>query len=114
MPVFAAALLLALMAVSATVAPLLLAVAPVPVPAVAARILRTVMWRGFRARVDASLGDRKLDLDQLLDVAQERHLLVVAERDGDAVRAGARGAANAVHVALRNVRQVVVDDVADA
>ena len=53
-------------------------------------------------------------LDQLLDVAQERHFLVVAERDRDALRAGARGAADAVHVALRNVRQVVVDDVADA
>ena len=38
----------------------------------------------------------------------------VAERDRDAVGAGARGAADAVHVALRDVRQVVVDDVADA
>ena len=39
---------------------------------------------------------------------------MVAERDRDALRAGARGAADAVHVALRDVRQVVVDDVADA
>ena len=38
----------------------------------------------------------------------------VAERDRDAVGAGARGAADAVHVALRDVRQVEVDDVADA
>ena len=37
-----------------------------------------------------------------------------AQRDGDAVGAGARGAADAVHVAFRNVGQVEVDDVADA
>ena len=52
--------------------------------------------------------------DELLDVAQEGQLFAVAERDGDAVGAGARGAADAVHVGLRHVRQVEVDDVADA
>src|SRR5262249_15231288 len=52
--------------------------------------------------------------DQLLDVAQVGALLGIAERDRDAVGAGAGGAADAVHVALGNVRQVVVDDVADA
>ena len=39
---------------------------------------------------------------------------MIAERDRDAVGAGARGAADAVDVALRNVRQVVVDDMGDA
>src|SRR3546814_17783938 len=37
--------------------------------------------------------------------------LSIAERDGDALGAGARGAADAVDVALRLVRQFVVDDV---
>ena len=60
------------------------------------------------------VGGRDRHADQLLDVAQERPLLAVAERDRDAVGAGARGAADAMHVALRDVRQVVVDDVADA
>ena len=40
--------------------------------------------------------------------------LVIAERDRDAVGAGARGAADAVDVGFRDVRQVVIDDVADA
>src|SRR3546814_14036619 len=39
--------------------------------------------------------------------------LSIAERDGDALGAGARGAADAVDVALRLVRQFVVDDVGD-
>ncbi len=39
---------------------------------------------------------------------------MIAERDRDARVAGARGAADAMHVALGNVRQVVVDHVTDA
>src|SRR3954447_13756964 len=64
--------------------------------------------------VAATIGGRDRDADQLLDVAQERPLLGVAERDRDAGGAGASRAADAVHVALRNIRQVVIDDVADA
>ncbi len=68
-----------------------------------------------RRMTDATLvGRRDRDADQLLDVAQEGALLAVAERDRDAVGAGARGAADAVDVALRDVRQVEIDDVADA
>src|SRR5688500_3532406 len=52
--------------------------------------------------------------DQLLDVAQKRPLLDIAERDRHAVGASARGAADAVDIALRHVRQLEVDDVADA
>ena len=69
---------------------------------------------GATALVAAAVGRRNGDADQLLDVAQEGALLRVAERDRDAVGAGARGAADAVHVALGHVRQVVVDDVGDA
>src|SRR5690606_1363756 len=52
--------------------------------------------------------------DQPLDVAQIGALVGAAERAGAARRAGARGAADAVDVALGFVRQVEVDDVADA
>src|SRR5262245_54781062 len=62
----------------------------------------------------APVARRNRHPDQLLDVAQVGALLGVAERDRDAAGAGARGAADAVHVAFGNVRQVVVDDVADA
>ena len=49
-----------------------------------------------------------------LDVAQIAALVGRAEGDGDAVGAGARGAADAVDILLGNVGQVEVDDVADA
>src|SRR6185369_5630188 len=49
-----------------------------------------------------------------LDVAQIAALVGAAESDGDAVGAGPSGAADAVDILLGNVRQVEVDDVADA
>src|SRR5688572_9126723 len=58
--------------------------------------------------------DRDLLPDGLFDVAQKRTLLRVAERDGDAVIAGARSATDAMDVALRFVRQVKIDHVGDA
>ena len=75
------------------------------------RLLRRRERPGAAAR-PAGRGDRHPD--QLLDVAQERQLVMRAERDRDAVGAGARGAADAVHVAFRDVGQIEVDDVADA
>ncbi len=42
---------------------------------------------------------------------RKRTLLAAAQRDGDALGAGARGAADAVDVALGHVGQLVVDDV---
>ena len=50
-------------------------------------------------------------LDQALDVAQEHVLVDAHERDRLAFGAGAARAADAVHVVLGHVRQVVVDDV---
>jgi hypothetical protein len=47
--------------------------------------------------------------DQRLDVAQVGALLSIAERDRDAAPARPRRASDAVDVALRDVRQVVVD-----
>src|SRR5262245_6509713 len=60
----------------------------------------TMMLRGG-AR-GAPVGHLEFHADQLLDVAQIRHLLVVTERDRDAFGAGARGAADAVDVAFRD------------
>src|SRR3546814_19290402 len=59
--------------------------------------------------------DAQLLRRQLLDVAEVgAFVLVVNERYGDAFAAGTRGAADAVHVLLRNVRQLEIEDVADA
>src|SRR5947209_17456135 len=49
-----------------------------------------------------------------LDVAQVAALLRAAERQRNAVGAGASSAADAVDILLRNVRQVEVHDVTDA
>src|SRR5581483_7931638 len=43
-----------------------------------------------------AIGDGKRYPDQLFDIAKERNLLPVTERDGDTFRAGARGAADAM------------------
>jgi len=52
--------------------------------------------------------------DCALDIAQERTLLLIAERKGDAIGACARGTSNAMDVAFGDVGQVVVDHMADA
>src|SRR5690242_15169542 len=76
---------------AAPVVALLLAMTMLPV---ARGILRPVML-GRRARARRALvGDLELHLDQLLDAAQIRGLLVVAERDRDPLGAGACGAAD--------------------
>src|SRR2546423_13658307 len=109
-----AAVLVAALLAAVLIAALLLAVAVI---AAAARVLlRPVMFGGplGRMRVGTAVRDVELDLDQLLDVAQERPFFIVAKRDRDAFGPGARGAADAMHIAFRNVRQVVIDDVADA
>src|SRR5437588_8632440 len=109
-----AAVLVAALLAAVLIAALLLAVAVIV--AAARVLLRAVMFGGplGRMRVGTAVRDVELDLDQLLDVAQERPLFIVAKRDRGAVGSGARSAADAVHVALRNIRQVVIDDVADA
>ena len=52
--------------------------------------------------------------DQLLDVAQACRLFAVAQRNRDACCPGPRGAADAMHVGFRHVRQIEIHDVADA
>ena len=71
------AALLALMAIVA----LLLPIAALAVAAAAGILLRPVMFGGplRRVRICPAVDDVELDLDQLLDVAQEGSLLIVAE-----------------------------------
>ena len=53
-------------------------------------------------------------LRQFLDRAQERAFLAGTERHRDSGGAGAGRPADSVHISFRHVRQVVVDDMADA
>ena len=80
------------------------------------RPLRTLGVGRDRGGSHRACARRRRDLqpDRPLDRPEERNLVGRAEGDGDTRRPGARGAADAVDVALRDVGQVVVDDVADA
>ncbi len=86
----------------------------IPLPASTAqsrtrRLARFVAGAGGRAAV----GEGQRLAGQFLDLAQNRPLAVVAERNGEAGLACARRAADAVHIGLRHVRQLVVHHVAD-
>src|SRR3546814_2896531 len=97
-----------------TVAPALVPVVALALALRLARPLPAVLVGGFarRAVVVRRRGahHRQALLGQPLDVAQVGAVVGIAERDGDALGAGARGAADAVDVALRLVRQFVVED----
>ena len=54
--------------------------------------------------------DRNADAGQLFDIREVRALRPVAERDRRTLLTGAAGAADAVHIGLRDVRQIEVDD----
>ena len=56
----------------------------------------------------------ELHADDTLDGPQLGALIRIAQRDCNAVRAVAAGAADAVHIAFRLVRQVEIDDMRDA
>ena len=70
--------------------------------------------RRGRRSIAASAVHRNSHANKLLDVAQERHLFAVAQRNRDAVGARAGSAADPVHVGFRHVRQIEIHDVADA
>src|ERR1700688_4249579 len=78
-------------------------------PALGAGNARTV--GGMEGMV---LHDRDRAARQLLDVLEIGTLRAVAEGDGDAVGTGPGGAPDPVDIALRHVRNLVVDHVADA
>src|ERR1700751_4758243 len=52
--------------------------------------------------------------NQLLDIADQRDPLGIAQRNGDAVRSCPGGAADPVNVGLWDVREIKIHDVADA
>src|SRR4029079_9757568 len=81
---------------------------------VAVAAIRLLRGTGARTRLRGCAGRGDGHPDQLLDVAQERQLVMRAERNGDAFGAGPCGATDAVHVAFRDVGQIEVDDVTDA
>lgn len=62
----------------------------------------------------APFARRNLLASDLLNVTKQTALFPITECNCDAVCAGARGPADAVNIRLGNVRQVEVDDVADA
>src|SRR5215208_2088191 len=70
--------------------------------------------RRSRPAVRTPVSRRNRNPDQPFDVAQEWCLLARAEGDGNAVGAGTRSAADAMHIALRDIGQIIVDHVADA
>src|ERR1044071_9688781 len=96
--------------------PLVVVIAVIAAIAVMPTMLFVLMRLGLLHMLfaGAAVFRRDRHADQPLDIAEIRSLFVIAERDGDALGAGPRGAADAVDVALRHVRQVVIDDVADA
>ncbi|MGB7034555.1 MAG: hypothetical protein WBD71_03435, partial [Xanthobacteraceae bacterium] len=90
-----------LLAAAVTVTPTLLAAVAIAIAvtvAVVTALGGPAAGRLRALRVRAPIADRQRYADELFDVAQELHLLAVAQRDGDAFGAGAGGAADAVHV----------------
>jgi hypothetical protein len=77
-----------------------------------ASLLRGVTGRRFARRSAGRNGDAPAH--EPLDVLQDASLVVVAERQRDAGRAGASGPSDSVHVAFGGVGHVVVDDVRHA
>ena len=67
--------------------------------------------RGRDGKTVIADGDRRMH--QALDRLKIRPLAGVAERQRGASGSGARGAADAVHIALRLIRQLVVDHMRD-
>jgi len=65
----------------------------------------------FAARVGGNNG--QLAAGQLLDVAQILALIGCTQSNGDTARTGTRRAPDPMHVALRNIRQLEVDDVSN-
>src|SRR5262249_32127274 len=75
------------------------------------RLLRNLM---HMLLASAPIGRRDRHADQPFDVAKIGPLFMIAEGDCHTVGAGACGTTDAVHITLGNIRQIVVDDMADA
>ena len=64
--------------------------------------------------IGTAAAPRNSNANELLDVTQEGHLLAVAQRDRDALRARPRGTADTMHVGFRHVRKIVIHHVCDS
>ena len=72
-----------------------------------------LLWGWMSPRLaGAAVGRRDRHADEPLDIAQIGAFLVIAERNCHTVGASARGATDAVDIALGDVWQIVVDHVA--
>ena len=77
--------------------------------------LRLSQRRARRRPVEAVIvDDRQRFARQLLDIAQQRFLRRIAEGERDAVAAGARGAADAMYISLRHLRDLEIDHMGNA
>ena len=98
----------------------LIRAALVRAPLVRTAVIRTraalarLIGRRDRTFRKGTLQLRHLLAGQPFDIAQERALVTVTERDRHAVGTGARGAADPVDIAFRDIRQVEIDDVGNA
>src|SRR6185312_118486 len=94
-------------------------VMPAIVPALAAaaaalRMLFGLCGLGGRS-VEAVLVNHGQRLTrQPFDIAQQAFLGLVAERQRNAIAAGSRGAADAMHIGIGNVRDLEIDHMGDA
>ena len=61
----------------------------------------------------APVAHRNRHANELLDIADERHFVAIAQRNRDTIRACARRSADAMYVSFRQVRYIEVHDVTD-
>src|SRR5471032_2098131 len=65
---------------------------------------------GYHGQIDGlDGGARNLVSDVTLDIRQRDGVFLTAEADGIAIGAGARGAADTMHIVLRIVRQIEIE-----
>lgn len=88
-------------------------VAAIPLRPVVVRAFALGLHRDRKRRISAPVLRGNGLPCKPLDVAQVGALLTIHERDRNALGAGTRCAADTVHVAFRNVRDLIVHDVRD-
>ncbi len=64
--------------------------------------------------IGAMVCRRNVDADQFLDIAQERRLFGVTQRNRHAGGSSSRRSADPVHICFRHVRQIVIHHMADS
>ena len=91
-----------------------------PTPPFAALAGRATLGCGLRrplvgsCAMRAPVGRRNGHANELLDIADERDFVAIAQRDRNTVGAGARRSADAMHIGFRQVRHIEIHHMADA